>query len=585
MSDYLKLKCDELSLDHVGKQVKIFGWVQTIRDLGGLVFLDIRDMYGITQVVTSAEDEDVDFASHIPIESAVSVCGIVKKRDEETINPKLKTGLVEIKIEKLEILGKRTASLPFEINTNQDVREDLRLQYRFLDLRNSRLKDNLILRAKVLQFLRAQMVKNGFLEVQTPILTSSSPEGARDYLVPSRLHAGKFYALPQAPQQFKQLLMVSGIDKYFQIAPCFRDEDARADRTPGEFYQLDMEMSFATQEDVLKTIEPVIYNTFKEFSDRKINKYPFPRISYKDAMLKYGTDKPDLRNPLEIVDCTDVFEKLELNAFKNKIVKIIAIHDVADRPRSFFEDMTTFAIKDLKAKGLAWLRILDDGSFQGPIAKFITEDAKKVMLERTNSKPGDCIFFIAEIPGVVEKLAGQVRSELGKRLNLIDNSKFEFCWIVDFPMFEQTDDGKLEFSHNPFSMPQGGLESLKNKNPLDILAYQYDMVCNGIELASGAVRNHDINIMLKAFSMAGYTETEVKSKFGALYTAFQYGAPPHAGIAPGIDRIIMLLSDEESIREIIAFPLNSKSEDLMMGAPSVIRRDLLRDVHVETIKK
>lgn len=585
MSDYLKLKCDELSLDHVGKQVKIFGWVQTIRDLGGLVFLDIRDMYGITQVVTSAEDEDVDFASHIPIESAVSVCGIVKKRDEETINPKLKTGLVEIKIEKLEILGKRTASLPFEINTNQDVREDLRLQYRFLDLRNSKLKDNLILRAKVLQFLRAQMVKNGFLEVQTPILTSSSPEGARDYLVPSRLHAGKFYALPQAPQQFKQLLMVSGIDKYFQIAPCFRDEDARADRTPGEFYQLDMEMSFATQEDVLKTIEPVIYNTFKEFSDRKINKYPFPRISYKDAMLKYGTDKPDLRNPLEIVDCTDVFEKLELNAFKNKIVRIIAIHDVADRPRSFFEDMTTFAIKDLKAKGLAWLRILDDGSFQGPIAKFITEDAKKVMLERTNSKPGDCIFFIAEIPGVVEKLAGQVRSELGKRLNLIDNSKFEFCWIVDFPMFEQTDDGKLEFSHNPFSMPQGGLESLKNKNPLDILAYQYDMVCNGIELASGAVRNHDINIMLKAFSMAGYTETEVKSKFGALYTAFQYGAPPHAGIAPGIDRIIMLLADEESIREIIAFPLNSKSEDLMMGAPSVIRRDLLRDVHVETIKK
>lgn len=581
MSDYLKLKCNELSLDHVGKQVKIFGWVQTIRDLGGLVFLDIRDMYGITQVVTSAEDEDVDFASHIPIESAVSVCGIVKKRDEETINPKLKTGLVEIKIEKLEILGKRTASLPFEINTNQDVREDLRLQYRYLDLRNEKLKNNLILRAKVLQFLRNQMVEREFLEVQTPILTSSSPEGARDYLVPSRLHAGKFYALPQAPQQFKQLLMVSGIDKYFQIAPCFRDEDARADRTPGEFYQLDMEMSFATQEDVLNTIEPIIYNTFKEFSDREINKYPFPRISYKDSMLKYGTDKPDLRNPLEIVDCTDVFEKLELNAFKNKIVRIIATHDVADRPRSFFEDMTTFAIKDLKAKGLAWLRILDDGSFQGPIAKFITEDAKKVMLERTNSNPGDCIFFIAEVPGIVEKLAGQVRAELGKRLDLIDNSKFEFCWIVDFPMFEQSDDGKLEFSHNPFSMPQGGLEALESEKPLDILAYQYDMVCNGIELASGAVRNHDINIMLKAFEMAGYTEAEVKTKFGALYTAFQYGAPPHAGIAPGIDRMIMLLADEESIREIIAFPLNSKSEDLMMGAPSAIKKDLLRDVHIE----
>lgn len=581
MSDYLKLKCNELSLDHVGKQVKIFGWVQTIRDLGGLVFLDIRDMYGITQVVTSAEDEDVDFASHIPIESAVSVCGFVKKRDEETINPKLKTGLVEIKIEKLEILGKRTASLPFEVNTNQDVREDLRLQYRYLDLRSDRLKDNLILRAKVLQFLRNQMVEREFLEVQTPILTSSSPEGARDYLVPSRLHAGKFYALPQAPQQFKQLLMVSGIDKYFQIAPCFRDEDARADRTPGEFYQLDMEMSFATQEDVLNTIEPVIYNTFKEFSDKKINKYPFPRISYQDAMLKYGTDKPDLRNPLEIVDCTDIFEKLELNAFKNKLVRIIATHDVADKPRSFFEDMTTFAIKDLKAKGLAWLRILDDGSFQGPIAKFITEDAKKVMLERTNSNPGDCIFFIAEVPGIVEKLAGQVRAELGKRLDLIDNSKFEFCWIVDFPMFEQSDDGKLEFSHNPFSMPQGGLEALKNENPLSVLAYQYDMLCNGIELASGAVRNHDINIMLKAFEMAGYTEVEVKTKFGALYKAFQYGAPPHAGIAPGIDRMIMLLADEESIREIIAFPLNSKSEDLMMGAPSAIKKDLLRDVHIE----
>ncbi len=585
MSDYLRLKCDELSLDHVGKQVKIFGWVQTIRDLGGLVFLDIRDMYGITQVVTSGKAEDVDFASHIPVESTVCVCGIAKKRDEETINHKLKTGLVEIKIEKIEVLGKRTANLPFEVNTNQDIREDLRLEYRFLDLRNDKLKNNLILRAKVLQFLRTQMIEREFLEVQTPILTSSSPEGARDYLVPSRLHAGKFYALPQAPQQFKQLLMVSGIDKYFQIAPCFRDEDARADRTPGEFYQLDMEMSFATQEDVLNAIEPVIYNTFKEFSDKEINKYPFPRISYKDAMLKYGTDKPDLRNPLEIVDCTDVFEKLELNAFKNKIVRIIATHDVADRPRSFFEDMTTFAIKDLKAKGLAWLRILDDGSFQGPIAKFITEEAKAVMLERTNSKPGDCIFFIAEVPGVVEKLAGQVRAELGKRLDLIDNSKFEFCWIVDFPMFEQSDDGKLEFSHNPFSMPQGGLEALENKNPLDILAYQYDMVCNGVELASGAVRNHDINIMLKAFEMAGYTEAEVKTKFGALYTAFQYGAPPHAGIAPGIDRMIMLLADEESIREIIAFPLNSKSEDLMMGAPSVIKRDLLRDVHIEIIKK
>ena len=582
MSEYKALKCDALRLDNVGEKVKISGWVETIRDLGGLVFLDIRDMYGITQVVTSGKDEDVDFASHVPIESAVSVYGTVKKRDEETINPKLVTGLVEIKIEKIEILGKRTLNLPFEINSNQDIREDLRLQYRYLDLRNEKLKNNLILRAKILQFLRNQMIERNFLEVQTPILTSSSPEGARDYLVPSRLHPEKFYALPQAPQQFKQLLMVAGIDKYFQIAPCFRDEDARADRTPGEFYQLDMEMSFATQEDVLSSIEPVIYNLFKEFSDKEINACPFPRLKYKDVMLKYGTDKPDLRNPLEIVDVTDIFEHLELRAFKNMIVRVIATHDVGDKPRSFFEDMTNFAIKELKAKGLAWLRILDDGTFQGPIAKFITDEARIEMQKRTNSKPGDCIFFVAEVPGVVEKLAGQVRDELGKRLELIDNNRFEFCWIVDFPMFEDND-GKLSFSHNPFSMPQGGLEALETQDPLEILAYQYDMVCNGVEIASGAVRNHDIEVMIKAFSMAGYTEEEVKTKFGALYTAFQYGAPPHAGIAHGIDRMIMLLADTESIRDVIAFPLNSRSQDLMMGAPSNIKMDLLRDVHIRTI--
>ena len=583
MYEYRTHNCNEIRLADVGKKIKIAGWVQTIRDLGGLVFLDIRDMYGITQVVTSGKTEDVDFASHIPIESSVSVYGTVKKRDEETVNPKLDTGLVEIKIEKIEILGKRTLNLPFEVNSNQDIREDLRLQYRYLDLRNDTLKNNLILRAKVLQFLRNQMIEQGFLEVQTPILTSSSPEGARDYLVPSRLHPGKFYALPQAPQQFKQLLMVSGIDKYFQIAPCFRDEDSRADRTPGEFYQLDIEMAYSTQEDVFSSIEPVMYNTFKTFSNKKIVSYPFPRITYKEAMLKYGTDKPDLRNPLVIVDCTDIFDKLDLNAFKHKIVRVIATHDVSNQPRSFFEGMTDYAIKTLKAKGLAWLRILDDGSFQGPIAKFITEDAKSEMIKRTNSKPGDCIFFIAEVPGVVEKLASSVRDELGKRLNLIDNNTFSFCWITDFPMFELNDNGKLEFSHNPFSMPQGGLKALEEKNPLDILAYQYDIVCNGIELSSGAVRNHDINIMLKAFSMAGYTEEEVKTKFGALYTAFQYGAPPHAGIAPGIDRILMLLSDSDSIREVIAFPLNSKAQDLMMGAPCNVKRSLLRDVHIDVL--
>ena len=583
---YRTHNCNEISLDDVGKKARISGFVQTIRDLGGLVFLDIRDMYGITQVVTSGKPEDVDFASHIPIESCVSVYGEVRKRDEETINPKLKTGLVEIAIEKIEILSKRTKSLPFEINASQDVREDLRLKYRFLDLRNDKLKNNLILRANVFQYLREQMVEQGFLEVQTPILTSSSPEGARDYLIPSRLHAGKFYALPQAPQQFKQLLMVSGVDKYFQLAPCFRDEDSRADRTSGDFYQLDVEMAYATQEDVFDAIEPVMYNTFKKFSDKKISKYPFPRISYEEAMLKYGTDKPDLRNPLVIVDVTDVFEeKCSLNAFKNKIVRIISTHDVKDQPRSFFDGMTDYAIKDLKAKGLAWLRILDDGTLQGPIAKFIPDDAKEIMLERTNSKPGDCLFFIAEVPGVVETLAGEIRSELGRRLNLIDENVFEFCWIVDFPMFELEEGKKLSFSHNPFSMPQGGLEALDNENPLDILAYQYDIVCNGVELSSGAVRNHDINIMLKAFQMAGYTEEEVKTKFGALYTAFQFGAPPHAGVAPGIDRMLMLLSDSHTVRDVIAFPLNSKGEDLMMHSPNEVKKSQLRELHIEVKKE
>ena len=581
MNEYRTHNCNEISLDDVGKEVRISGFVQTIRDLGGLVFLDIRDMYGITQVVTSGKAQDVDFASHIPIESCVSVYGKVRKRDAETINTKLKTGLVEIAIEEIKILGKRTKALPFEINNNQEVREDLRLQYRYLDLRNDRLKNNLILRAKVIQFIRNQMINQGFLEVQTPILTSSSPEGARDYLVPSRLHPGKFYALPQAPQQFKQLLMVSGIDKYFQIAPCFRDEDARADRAPGEFYQLDIEMAYSSQEDVFSAIEPVIYNTFKEFSNKKITKYPFPRISYKESMLKYGTDKPDLRNPLIIEDVTDIFETIDLNAFKGKIVRTIATHDVADQPRSFFDGMTDYAIKDLKAKGLAWLRVLEDRSFQGPIAKFIPDEAREEMLKRTNSKPGDCLFFIAEVPKVVDTLSGEIRSELGKRLNLIDDNKFEFCWITDFPMYEYDEKGKLTFCHNPFSMPQGGLKALENENPLDILAYQYDIVCNGIELSSGAVRNHDIDIMLKAFTMAGYTEEEVKSKFGALYTAFQFGAPPHAGVAPGLDRMLMLLTDSDTIREVIAFPLNSKAQDLMMGAPSTVRRDQLKDVHIK----
>ena len=585
MEKFKTHRCDELRLSDVGKKVKISGFLDTIRDLGGLVFLDIRDMYGITQVVTSGKSEEVDFISHIPIESAVTVEGTVKKRDEETINPKLKTGLVEILIEKIEVVGKRVKELPFTIGESEEVREDLRLKYRFLDLRGNKLKENLILRAKVIQFLREKMLEQDFLEVQTPILTSSSPEGARDYLVPSRVHPGKFYALPQAPQQFKQLLMVSGIDKYFQIAPCFRDEDARADRSPGEFYQLDMEMSFATQEDVFQALEPVMYETFSKFSDKKVSKYPFTRLPYKEAMLKYGTDKPDLRNPLEIVDVTDLFEKIGLNAFKGKIVRIIAVHNVKDEPRSFFEGMTDYAIKDLKAKGLAWLRIMDDRSFQGPIAKFIDEESKEEMLKRTKSKEGDAIFFIAEKSGRVEELAGQIREELGKRLKLIDENLFEFCWIVDFPMYELDERGKIEFSHNPFSMPQGGLEALNTKNPLEVLAYQYDLVCNGVELSSGAVRNHSPETMIKAFEIAGYTKQDVETKFKALFNAFHYGAPPHAGIAPGVDRMVMLLADAQTIRDVIAFPMTSKAEDLLMGAPSYVTPEQLKEIHIKIDEK
>ena len=581
MNDYRTHKCDEISLSDIGKKVKISGWVQTIRDLGGLVFLDIRDMYGITQVVTSGKAEDVDFASHIPLESTVTVYGEVKKRDEETINPKLKTGLVEIRIEEITVLGKRTKNLPFEINTKQEIREDLRLQYRYLDLRNDRLKNNLILRSKVIQYLRNQMIEQGFLEVQTPILTSSSPEGARDYLVPSRLHPGKFYALPQAPQQFKQLLMVSGIDKYFQVAPCFRDEDARADRAPGEFYQLDMEMSFATQEDVFNVIEPVMYNTFKKFADKKIANYPFPRITYKDAMLKYGSDKPDLRNPLYIIDLSDFFKKCTFKPFINRTVRAIKVE--GHMSKGFHEKMLDYAMS-IGMAGLGYLEIQDDMSFKGPIDKFIPDDLKNTLIDLADLQKNDTIFFIADNEKRATELAGQIRMELGKRLNLIDNDVFQFCWIIDFPMFELDEHDKLAFSHNPFSMPQGGLDSLEHQNPLDILAYQYDIVCNGIELSSGAVRNHDIDIMVKAFTMAGYTEEEIKTKFGALYTAFQFGAPPHAGIAPGIDRMLMLLSDSDTIREVIAFPLNSKAEDLMMGAPGIVRRDQLHDVHIAITK-
>ena len=583
MNEYRTHTCNEISLEDVGKKVRIAGFVQTIRNHGGVVFLDIRDMYGVTQVVTSGKEDEVDFASHIPIESSVSVYGTVRKRDEETINLKIKTGMVEIFIEEIKILGKRTKNLPFEVNSDQEVREDLRLKYRFLDLRNDRLKNNLLLRAQVLQYLRNQMTEQGFLEVQTPILTSSSPEGARDYLVPSRLHPGKFYALPQAPQQFKQLLMVSGIDKYFQIAPCFRDEDARADRAPGEFYQLDMEMSYATQEDVFSVIEPVMYNTFKKFSDKKISEYPFPRITYKDAMLKYGSDKPDLRNPLFIIDVTEFFQRCTFKPFHNKTVRAIKVH--ADMSKGFHEKMLEFAIS-IGMGGLGFLEVQEDLSYKGPIDKFIPDEMKKELLKLADLKVGDTIFFIADNEKRASEFAGQIRIELGKRLGLIDENVFSFCWIIDFPMFELDERNQISFSHNPFSMPQGGLESLQTKEPLDILAYQYDIVCNGIELSSGAVRNHDINIMLKAFEIAGYSREHVEEKFGALFNAFQFGAPPHAGIAPGLDRMLMLLTDSDTIRDVIAFPLNSKAQDVMMGAPGNVTYDQLRDVHIQVnIKK
>ena len=578
MSTYRTHTCNEINLEDVGKKVKIAGFVETIRDLGGLVFLDIRDMYGITQVVTSAEEADVDFASHIPIESSVCVEGIVRKRDPETVNEKLKTGLVEIAIEKIEVLGKRTANLPFEINGNSDVREDLRLQYRFLDLRNTKLKDNIVLRAQVIQYLRLQMIEQGFLEVQTPILTSSSPEGARDYLVPSRVHPGKFYALPQAPQQFKQLLMVGGIDKYFQIAPCFRDEDARADRAPGEFYQLDMEMSYATQEDVFSAIEPVVYNTFNKFSNKKVAEYPFPRIPYKEAMLKYGTDKPDLRNPLFIVDVTEFFQRCTFKPFHGLTVRAIRVH--GHMSKGFHEKMLEFA-KSIGMGGLGYLEVLEDLTFKGPIDKFIPDDMKKELLDLAELKAEDTIFFIADNKAKAENLAGQIRTELGNRLNLIDESMYQFCWIIDFPMYELDDDGKIAFNHNPFSMPQGGMEVLNTMNPLDIVAYQYDIVCNGIELSSGAVRNHDPEIMVKAFELAGYSKEHIEEKFPALFNAFKFGAPPHAGIAPGVDRMIMLLTESETIRDVIAFPMNSKAQDLMMGAPGNVTKEQLRDVHIK----
>ena len=569
----------ELNIKNVGEEVELSGWIQKIRNLGGMIFIDLRDQFGITQIVINDEQLQ-EQAKELTTESCIHICGKVVERSNK--NPKMATGEIEVVTGKIEILGKCKNILPFEVNTDQEVREDLRLEYRFLDLRNKKLHDSILLRSKILKTLRDKMDELGFAEIQTPILANSSPEGARAYLVPSRLNPGEFYALPQAPQQFKQLLMVSGFDKYFQIAPCFRDEDPRADRAPGEFYQLDFEMSFATQEDVFKVIEEVVPYTFKKFTDWKVDEGPFVRIPYLEAMEKYGIDKPDLRNPLIIQDVTKVFENIEFNAFKDKTVKAIVVPNGAEQGRKFFDKMTEFATTDeVGAKGLAWTKLEKDGTVQGGIAKFITEEAKAKLENEFGVKAGDSIFFVADEFYKAQKIAGLVRIELGKRLDLIEKNVYKFCFIVDFPMYELSDEGTIDFCHNPFSMPQGGLDALENKDPLEILAYQYDLVCNGYEMASGAVRNHDPEIMVKAFEIAGYTEEDVKNRFGALYNAFQYGTPPHAGAAPGVDRMVMLIADSTNIREVIAFPKNKRARDLLMRAPSIVSKQQLADVHIQ----
>ncbi|HIU51245.1 MAG TPA: aspartate--tRNA ligase [Candidatus Merdicola faecigallinarum] len=583
MNQYRTHHCGELNIQNVGEEVRLSGWVQKIRNLGGMEFIDLRDQYGITQIIISKE-EIKNKIQGLNTESSICVSGKVVERASKNAN--LSTGEIEIEATNIEILGKCKNVLPFEINTDQEVREDLRLEYRFLELRNERLHQNILLRSKILKAFRDKMDELGFAEIQTPILANSSPEGARDFLVPSRLHPGEFYALPQAPQQFKQLLMVSGFDKYYQIAPCFRDEDPRADRAPGEFYQLDFEMCYATQEDVFKVIENVVPYVFKKFTTNKIvDEGPFIRIPYLEAMEKYGIDKPDLRNPLIIQDATELFKDTEFNAFKGKTVKIIIVPKGAKQGRKFFDKMTEFAVEEAGAKGLAWTKLEEDGSMQGGIAKFITEDIQKQLEEKMGLHKNDSIFFIADEFLTSQKIAGLVRIELGKRLDLIEKDSFRFCFIVDFPMYELSDEGTIDFNHNPFSMPQGGLEALNTKDPLDILAYQYDLVCNGYEMASGAVRNHDPELMVKAFEIAGYKEEDVKERFGALYNAFQYGTPPHAGAAPGIDRMIMLIAGEDNLRQVIAFPKNKKARDLLMRAPSMVTEQQLKEVHIKVDKE
>ncbi|NLK97680.1 MAG: aspartate--tRNA ligase [Epulopiscium sp.] len=581
MSEIYRTKLmNQITEEDIGTVFKIAGWVENIRDHGGVSFIDLRDMYGVMQVVFRS----IELPKGIRKEECLSIEGVVEKRDEETYNPKIPTGTIELAAQKVTVLGKVYKDLPFEIATSKEIREEVRLMYRYLDLRNRKVKDNILFRSQVICFLRQKMTEMGFVEIQTPILSASSPEGARDYIVPSRKYKGKFYALPQAPQIYKQLLMVSGFDKYFQIAPCFRDEDARADRSPGEFYQLDFEMSFATQEDVFRVGEEVLAETFKKFAPEgyEITEAPFPVFSYKQAMLEFGTDKPDLRNPLRIIDVTDFFQRCTFKPFHHKTVRAIKVH--ADMSKGFHEKLLEYALS-IGMSGLGYLEIQEDMTYKGPIDKFIPEEIKGELAQIAGLIPGDVIFFIADKEKLASKNAGLIRNELGKRLDICEKNAYRFCYINDFPMYEIDEaTGKIQFTHNPFSMPQGGLEALNTKDPLDILAYQYDIVCNGVELSSGAVRNHDLDIMVKAFEIAGYDEETLKKKFGALYNAFQYGAPPHAGMAPGVDRMLMLLRNEENIREVVAFPMNSNAQDLMCGAPGEVTEQQLREVHIRIRK-
>ena len=574
---YRDVTLGNVSESDVGKNLKLAGWVENIRDHGGVSFIDLRDMYGVMQVVM----RDTSLLDGISKEDCVSIEGVIEHRDEETYNPKIPTGTIELEAHKAEVLGRVYRQLPFEIMTSKETREDVRLKYRYLDLRNAKVRDNMLFRSNVISFLRQKMTEMGFLEIQTPILCASSPEGARDYIVPSRKFKGRFYALPQAPQQYKQLLMVSGFDKYFQIAPCFRDEDARADRSPGEFYQLDFEMAFATQEDVFKTGEEILSATFEKFAPEgsEVTKAPYPVISYKQAMLEFGTDKPDLRNPLRIVDVTDFFQRCTFKPFHGRTVRAIKVH--ADMSKGFHEKLLKFA-QSIGMGGLGYLEVKEDMTYKGPIDKFIPDGMKGEIADTAGLETGDTIFFIADREELAALYAGQIRTELGEKLGLIEKNSYRFCYINDFPMYEyDTEQKKYIFTHNPFSMPQGGLSALNEKEPSEILAYQYDIVCNGVELSSGAVRNHNLDIMVKAFEIAGYTEEDLKEKFGALYNAFQFGAPPHAGMAPGVDRMIMLLLNEGNIREVIPFPMNGNAQDLMCGAPNEVTEQQLREVHIK----